>query len=400
MFIERLTYYKPSWAGIARIGIWCVLFLYLFGKFIPPLPDDMPLDKAVLGSPIVPMLTIMDDSRTVREDYMPDPKDVSVAWLSDSSGVMLDHGKTFETTPDAEYRLFVTKAAERLQKNHGLKKLNVPLFLRLSSRPVETLAFSLLSLRYKPDIIVLPVNTVWSFSHYQIANRDKTMPLVAGLFWRYPRLWPMMFSLVGTHLDIIKYASQFKGYLQQSYASTLEAALLPSAPQDIKLDINISNIPYWIVMNMMNGDATPLKNEQDKVTTTLLYHQVIQHNNPYMTDSFATDAFRDMLDLLNQSGVPVLVYRWPISDTLLSEPKTRAKVDELTAMLEKEQERLKGTKIKIISHIPENIRKTVEFRKSDDYHIHNEGKLDDFLAREIWLMLKQHSPKLKEKAND
>ena len=76
------------------------------------------------------------------------------------------------------------------------------------------------------------------------------------------------------------------------------------------------------------------------------------------------------------------------------------KIDELTAMLDKEQERLKGSNVKIISHIPEDIRKTMEFRKSDDYHIHNEGKLDDFLAREIWLMLKEHSPKFKEKGND
>lgn len=410
MFIERLTYYKPSWTGVLRIALWCLLFLYLFGKCIPPLPDEMPLDRTVAESPIVPMLTIMDDSRTVREDYAPDPKDVSVAWLSDSSGVMLDYGKTFDNTPDEEYRLFVTKTAERLQDDYGLKDLKVPLYLRLSSRPVDALSFALLSLRYKPDIIVLPINTVWSFSHYQIANRDKTMPLVAGLFWHYPRLWPMMFALAapmhqlwalaGERLDIIKYASPFKGYLKQTYAPMLEAALLPSAPQDIKLDVNVSNIPYWIVMNMMNRNITPLQNEQGKITTTLLYHQIIQHNDPYMTSSFAADAFHDMVDILKQSGVPVLIYRWPLSDTLLKVPETKQKIDELTAMLDKEQERLKGSNVKIISHIPEDIRKTIEFRKSDDYHIHNEGKLDDFLAREIWLMLKEHSPKFKEKGND
>lgn len=410
MLIERLTFYKATWAGVMRVGLWCILFLYLFGSLIPPLPDAMPLDKATEGSPLVPMLTIMDDARTVRENYLPDPNDISIAWLSDSSGVMLDHGKTFDNTPDEEYRLFATETVKRLQEKHDLKNLKVPLYLRLSSRPVDILAFALLALRYKPDIIVIPFNSVWSYSHYQIANRDKTMPLIADIFRRHPRLWPMLFSLAapmhhlwalaGTHIDIIRYASPFKGYLKQTYAPILESALLPSAPHDIKLDVNISNIPYWIVMNMLDRDIAALHNKEGKITTTNLYHQVIQHNDPFMTESFASDAFHNMIDILQNSGVPVLIYRWPLSDTLLKEPATRKKVDELTAMLDKERERLKNSKIRIISHVPEDIRKTMEFRKSDDYHIHNEGKLDDFLAREIWLMLKEHSPKLKEKAND
>lgn len=406
MSIEKLAFYKASWAGVLRIALWCILFLFLFGKLIPPVAEDVPLAKTVQGTPIIPMLTMISDSRSVRGDYKPDPKKVNIAWLSDSSGVMLDRGYSFQTMPEEGYRLVATQTVRRLQDAYGLKNLEVLLYLRLSSRSIDMLAFSLASLQIKPDIIVIPLNSIWSFSHYQVANRDRAMPLIATVFWHYPRLWPMLLSIcppvyylwtfAGLHLDSIKQAHPFKKHLLKSYGPLFNNG---HGKQDEIFNLNdhVSNIPFWIIMNLLGGDKRPVTNEKGDLLSGLIYHQVIRNNDPFKTNSWGAGAFRHMVDILKESGVPVLIYNWPPSETLRSDPKTLEGFNKTVAFLKQENEQLKGTNVKIIGDVPEDIRKTMRFIKSDDYHIHDEGKLDEYLAREIWLMLKEHSPKVKDK---
>lgn len=400
-FLEHWLTYKASWPGLMRIAAWSIFFLAIFGLALPPLPERMPLGMLTQGSPVIPMLTIIDDPRTVREDILPKPGALRIAWISDSSSVMIDQGKYYGSTPEDQYRLVPQRVAEKLKSRHDLPDFEMPLYLRLGVRSLDMLIFALLALQQKPDLIVIPINSIWTFSHYQVANRKTSMHLAPSVLVRYPQLWGIvagfcspaqnLWAFAGRHFTVIRYAALFKAFLLQEYGPLLDKISLASRGPEISLTIPATNIPYWIVMHLLKGNAKPVAKNK-RIWPPLLYHQVIQHNDPYMTGSWATDGFHALLAILKASGIPAIIYNWPVSEEFDKNPATRKKLIELQEFLENEGQKLRGSNIKIISHMPGSVRKTMSFL-DDQFHAAEEGKLDDFLAREIWLKLKEKTEK-------
>jgi hypothetical protein len=393
-----LPFFEPSWGSVIRIGLWCLLFLWLFGKLVPPFPEKVPLQNAQKTSPVVPMLTIFDDHRTVREDYKPDPNKLHIAWVSDSSGMIVPDNVMLSNMGQQEYETIPGRVGVELKKRHKMPDFDIPLYLRLGSRPVDNLIFSLQALKQKPDLIVIPVNHVWTFSHYQIINKNTSLNLAPEVWAGFPSLWYMiplfcspienLWALLGNHLDIIRDALPFKDHLEQQYEGLLTALGIYAGPAPIVLGVPLLNIKFWIVMNILHGDASKVLDDSGALNAQLYDVQIISHNTPYDNSSFALTAFHDMLDVLKATGIPVLVYEHPISDYYYQDPDTNWKIKETQAFLASADESLKGSRVHIV-RTPEAVRKTITFRKNDGYHAGKDPvKFDDFLADQIWLMLK------------
>lgn len=401
--------YKGSWFGILRICVWSLFFLYAFGKLIPELPEQVPLEEVTRNTQVIPLLTNANDHRTVREDVAPNPEKININWISDSSGVMIDPGESLHTFPQDKFRLLPLRVAEKLTHVHGIKDFQIPLYLRLSMLPVDTLVFALRALRDKPDMIVLPINTVWAFSHYQVASRDRSMHLAPSVFAGYLRLWPMMlafctpmqqfYSVAGGYFDVLHNAVPVKAHFQTKFQDWLSAAGMVPEPVKIGLNVPITNVPYWLYVNMLIRDAAPLLDPNGSIDTSRIYNQVIQHATPAARGSWATDSFQDLIAILKESGVPVIIYSWPVSDRFLNDPATKQKILEIQAFLAKERDALADSNIRILTPVPEKVRKSVSYLAKDDYHATNEGLLDDYLASNINDMLK-HKSAAKEKKGD
>ena len=393
-------FYKASWIGALRIAGWSLLFLYAFGEFIPALPERVPLELAVRNTPVIQMLTSTNDNRTVREDFIPDRSKTNITWISDSSGIMIDQGRNFASFPQEKFRLLPVRVAEKLKQNHKLKNFTIPLYMRPNTMPVDMLIFSLHALQRKPDIIVLPLNNIWSFSHYQVAGRALSMHLAPKSFSQYPRLWPMLLAFctpmhylsafAGSHIDILHKAMPFKEYLEAQFDQASARTNL-AAPPPLPVSAPVTNVPFWIYSSMLKQDLKPLLGADGWIETALLYNKVMQHADPHMTDSWATDSLRHLLGILKKSGVPVLIYAWPVSDRFLNDTATKLKIDEMNAFLLDQKEMLAGTNIRILTPLPDNLKKTVHYLAGDHYHVTDEGIFDDYLAENIVDMLKRDS---------
>ncbi|TAL33773.1 MAG: hypothetical protein EPN97_09050 [Alphaproteobacteria bacterium] len=395
---KYLRSFKPGWGSMLRMALWCLLFLWAFGRLVPPLPERIPLSKNA-GPHTVPMLTIFDDPRTVREDYRPDPNKLHIAWVSDSSGVLIPEVQKLSEIGTDDYHTIPDAVATALGKRHPMPDFDIPLYLRLGSRPVDTLVFALRALRDKPDLIVIPFNQVWSFSHYQIMNKTTSLNVAPSLWAGVPSLWSMipvfcspaenLWALLGDRLDIIRYALPFKDYLEERHSGLLKALGIYAGPAPIVLGVPLLNIKFWIVMNILRGDPAQLLDSTGNLNPELYYAQIISHSSPSDDDSFALISFYSLLNALKASGIPVLIYDHPLSDAFHNSPETSRKIKEVQAFLDKTSESLKGSRIRIISRIPESVRKSIRFRKNDGYHaVVHSAKFEDFLADQIWLMLK------------
>ncbi len=393
-----VPFFEPNWGSVIRIGFWCLLFLWLFGKAVPPLPERIPLQSAT-ASALVPMLTIFDDHRTVRDDYRPDSKKLHIAWISDSSGVVSPQDVKLSQMSASDYDLIPSHVAADLQKRHALRDFDMPLYLRLGSRPLDNLVFALRALQDKPDLIVMNVNPVWTFGHYQIMNQSTSLNLAPSVWATMPSLWYMiplfcspaenLWALVGRHVDILREALPFKDYLEQKYEASLKALGVYAGPAPLVLGVPLLGIKFWIVENILHGDASGVLDKTGKLNAMLYDVQLIRRSAPGDDRSFATIAFHDLLDALKASGVPVLIYAHPVSDFFYDNPDTNTKIKAMQDFLAQTNDRLKGSRIRIISSIPEPVRKSIAFRKNDGYHAAiDPTKFDDYLADQIWLMLR------------
>lgn len=401
-----LRFFAPDWGSVARIGCWCLLFLWSFGHFVPQLPEEIPLAKAEAGTGVTPMLTIFDDHRTMREDVAPDPKKLHIVWISDSSGAVIPPDKKWSNMDSEEYHTIPEFVVASLERKHKLDNVNISLYLRLGTRSVDNLVFALLAAQQKPDLIVLPVNIVWTFSHYQVMNKATSMNIAPSVWAKYPKLWYMipmfcspvqdLWAIAGNRFDIIRYASPFRNELERRYAAWLEA-LGGSGPTPISLGVPIFNMQFWVIMNMLRGNEATLL-EDGKPDVRKYYTKLIGNNSPYHDGSLATNAFTDMLEALKDSGIPVLIYEHPVSDYFYAMPDTVQKIEETQDFLDKTDAGLKGSGIHLIGAIPEAVRKSIPFRKKDDYHADRApAQFDDFLADQIWLMLRNNT-KIKKDA--
>jgi hypothetical protein len=385
-----LPFYSPTWAGVCRSAAWCLVFLWLFGKLVPPLPEEPPLHELTDSTNVIPMLTIFDDHRTVREDYVADKRKRHIAWLSDSSATIIPPDQVIESADTRDMRLVPKMVSETLQKKYGLHDFDVPLYLRLGMRPVDNLVFALQALKEKPDFIVMSVNHIWTFSHYQIANKTSSFNLAPSLWAHRPDLWPMilmfcspsqnLWALAGDRFDIIREASPFKNHLEKKYGGDI--------PSPIALGVPKTNVHFWVVMNVLHGNEGPVATADGKIKVNAMYREVINDNAPYDDASLAAGSFRRTVDILKESGIPVLIYAHPVSDYFYGFPETAKKIHETEDFLSKMGQELAGTNVRIISQVPEDVRKSIVFRKNDDFHADAPGKLNAFLAKEIWSMMK------------
>jgi hypothetical protein len=399
-----LTFYEPSLKGVLRSLLWCLLFLVLFSAATPRLPRQLPRETLSAaedladGGKIIPRLTAEDDHQTVLDGYSPDPRKRHIAWITDSAGLVLASDKHLFTAKPEDFSPLAKFVARELEGRHGMRDFDIPLYLRPGIGSVDFLVLSQLALREKPDLIVIPINQVWFFSHYQVAKSSSFFNLAPELWLLRPELWSMipmfcsplqdLWALLGSRLAIIRDAVPVKKALEKDYSGLFHWLYGADAPAT-----NSGSDVVLLQLNLRRGATLDLHDASGKAQMNLVYRAVMDRNSPQAENSFATAAFFELISILKESGVPVLIYDSPLADYFYGFPATAAKIRETQEFLESTAKGLSGTNIRIIARVPEPVRRSITFRKNDGFHADDPGNFSAFLADQIWLMLKQAEDK-------
>jgi hypothetical protein len=393
---ELIPRYDVSWAGIARIGSWCVLFLWLAGALLPPLQEKVPFEKALAGTAVTPMATIVGDSRGFRADIRPDPQKLNIAWILDSSGVLAPPGKIIRQEYADQLHFLPDLVAQKLQKRPGMKDLNVYLYCQLGAHPLNLLLYALQAIRDKPDLIVLPLNPVWAFSHYQVFNTQETLAIAPRLLSPHPALWPLipllaspsqnMHALLGARFPVLRDASPAKLQLKQMLWD--EEATAGGAAD---FDILTTSVNFWVFNQLIRKQPGHKNDDGEKLLIQDIYSALLRDNSPAHADSLSVYAFEETLRLLQQSGIPALIYAPPMQNSFNADPIVQAQMATRKEYLAAKTKDFPD--IRILPDVPEKVRNSVGFIPGDGFHESRAGTMPDYLADQIMQIL--HAPPAK-----
>ena len=99
--------------------------------------------------------------------------------------------------------------------------------------------------------------------------------------------------------------------------------------------------------------------------------------------------FEKALAELKSSKIPTIIYAPPLDEFYYTDPNSMKELQNVLDYLGVKETELKDTNIRIIKEIPKSIRKTLPFC-ADGFHLKSTGKLDEYLAEQIWHSVKQY----------
>ncbi|MBI1216872.1 MAG: hypothetical protein GC185_13800 [Alphaproteobacteria bacterium] len=386
--------YEAGWQGVARACLWCLFFLVVAGGLAPHPAEEIPFTKAAAGTPVVPMVTIADDHRLIREDVKRDPEKLDILWISDSSGVLIAADKDFVTAGEDDTRILPAFVARDLQDRYGLKNFTIHFYAQLGMHPVDKLIFTLEALRRKPDLIVMPINPFYDFSHYKVMGQNAPLQLAPRAFADRPALWPLglaivspsngLLTLAGDRLRVICEAGPIKREVERNLLSRFSLLTHGNAGEEAKFDSPLNNVGFWIAYELLGGDVSRITGRDGKPSQQMLNQRVMESGSPLLRHSLATESTRRVMDYLRQSGIPALLYTMPLGDPYYLSPSSANALGNIRDYLRAENRAHEKGTLRLIPEIPANIRRTITFRPGDNTHITEPGAFDDYLARQIW----------------
>lgn len=382
----------PTWGGVARICLWCVFFLWLAGFAVPATPEDVPFAIATHGTPVVPMVTIADDSRFLREDKPIDSRKLNIAWITDSTGIILGPNVTFATRTEESTKLLAAQAALFLQNKYGMNNLSIRLYAQLGMRPIDKLIFFLNAVRNKPDLIVMYMNDLYDFGHYKTYSSNAPITLLPPTFAGYPSLWPYIpllsspttdaLLLMGNHLRVIREAVPFKRYIEKKYLERIKILSNPAAAQ-VRFDLPFNDSAFWICYKILGGNVSLVQDGHGGVSPSLLTKYFIRGATPGHPHSIATQVINMMMRISNEKKIPVLIYMMPLREDYFQNPISKDRLSDIAHYVQSLSANPNNRYVTVIPHIPTSVMDTLVFRNEVGTHLLSSGTLPDFLAGRI-----------------
>ena len=397
--INNIPGYKASYAGILRILCWTAFFLALASHFLPPITENGPFIANTKGTHIRPVVTIPEDPRFIRDD-LPALKGFNIAWIGDSTSAIYPPDKTI---PDANYeevKLVPAHVLGLLEKLASRKDINIDLNLQPGARSVESFSAVAAAIQSKPDLIVLSFNPVWTFEGYEIHKRQAHLNRASALWAHYTESWPWLALLASPANNLWALAAQPFKILRQStlYKSYFTGLMpdftksrLPVRDMD-KLQHMRSGLVFWVCIGKMGNDCPKVMQPNNTDLDNKLWYRELFKLEDVDGEGFTWWAWRNKLAILRQSGIPTLIFDEPLGDDIKQDPEAYENLKRIQDILKDFRQKYNGTNIHIIDRIPEDIVKSATFRSDDSIHMVTEGKFDDYLAQQIWLMMKGTKP--------
>lgn len=361
-FLEKpiqIFVFEPNWISLGRIALWLAAFLMLFHLLAPKIESQLPYQKEMSEQNLVPLSSATSDPRWSRPDLQKLPEN-SIAWIAGSS-IAIKSGR------NNSYTFLPAQIDTTAQQYVSLK---------MARRMLDTYTMVKDSIDRKPAAMVVVINPFWelndkaSFFKTNLMNKGASLWLSRQDFFLIPLTAPIgsrLWMAAGQHHNLIS-----NGY---DYLKIIQ----PPKPQKIKKENTKPKLNYkqpalfWIV----NRDHE--QRSFDNFDATAWQEAIMKWNNIEQSN-WGKKMFIQMLDNIQDSNIPTLIYLAPVSPEL-EKSEARAAYRTVKGQIEEIAKDYRTENIRIITHTPDNITKTMQF--TDHLHLSNSGKFPSFLNKEI-----------------
>lgn len=392
---------KTDWPSLLRIIFWAVFFLYNASATLPEVQENNLYARAVAGTRVTPVTTIDNDPRFIRDDLpLPTKNGVRIAWITDSTGVIYLPDRSILNTMYADLKFISVHVLKLLEEKRGLKDASIDISPILAVKTIENLSAVAALIETRPQMIVMSLNPTWIFYGYEILSKKAFLNKASALWIKHSETWPWMlmiaspvnhlWALAGQHFKIIRQSTLYKPMFQ------------PPPPEEDgtkkkQSRKKISDTIFWVCSSSTKENCETILIADQKHNMEFVYNEFFKLSDP-ASNGFAAWSLQNTLDILEKSGIPTLIYTAPASEKIKKDAEAYKKILLINDAISGLRKKYEGTNIRIIDRIPENIQRSATYLNNDNFHIVAPGKLDDFLADEIWHTIQQYH--IAEKRNN
>lgn len=400
-FLDILGY-RASWAGIVRIALWTVLFLWLAGLMIPERARQDLFSTNVAGLPISPMITLESDPAFIRDVPLPEKgKHFRIAWISDSSSILYKPGaKLIDLTKMGDHKLLAVKTLEAL-RGLGLANAHIDLFLRVSLRCLETYTLTKLALERHPDLLIISVSPVFIFNNHAVFKGDSHFAKASAVWGKNIDTWPWLFLMPSpadhlwallTHRFTVfsqapVYAEEIDA-LKHDFWTSLFPPLKNTQNGEKEDSMTENSLVFWVIQRYLKGDLSVLLNDKNETVNSKWYRQVIRLSD-FGENSFNHRIVRKTLETLKNSGVKAIIYIEQASQAMKDDPGAWAIYQHVKDTFRAYEKEYGSDKIRFIIDVPPDVLAKAVYVTDDDIHFEQEGDMDKFLAQQIFELSKE-----------
>ncbi len=395
--VNNIPGYKATWWGIVRIAFWVALFLTAASIYLPSAPENTPFEASPHNPRLRLTATIAEDPRFVLK--LPRQEGVNIAWITDSSGAIFPPDKFVAEADYKDTKLIPSLVLDRLQKMGKQKDIGIDLNIQPGLRALENYSSAAAAIESKPDAIVMSFNPFWLMNGYEIHKRRAHLNRASALWAEHPPAWPWLvtmaspannlWSALGRKYAIISDMGLYKGRIE---ALLPHIAPQPAAePAGDKVQLIKSNVVFWACFGTLKEDCTKIIHPSGKGLDNRLWYREMLKLSDMNSMGLAADIWQKTIDMLIHSGIPSYIYMMPVGPDVKGDAAAYDKLQDFEAFLQDYAKRYEGTNIHITPRIPADIQKSIKFRPDDSAHVITPGKLDYYLAQQIWPII--NSPK-------
>lgn len=431
--------YKPSAAGLIRIFAWTGLFLLFFNILAPRIAVDFPSSQAMEQHNLTRMISTRSDPRWVRSDIasFQRDKEISIAWIAGSS-IFLPKK---EKDADSSYDYLPAYVTEVLDRRHS-QKTHVYLYSSAARRALDSYTMALDALEKKPDMLVITLNPFWALNDWAVFYKPNIFNRGAALWPSHQTplfssvlLGPgnILWSMAGQHLPLIESSYDYlkasartvkeltgvslrkktstKPTNNNTCTSTSAQALSSLRPREgggpvaktkntslkngsppargcrseeakENAQIDYKNpLTFWILHNTaMPEDQRNTLTSETGLTKTRAWQKSAMALNAQKRDTNLTKQLLiNLLDKIQDSEIPTLIYAAPISHNLEGYDDVMRELKEFQILYQSKQ-------IHFVLDIPPSTEKTLKFK--DHLHLEKSGTFPVFLSQKIHDLMK------------
>ncbi len=375
-FIEDAT-----WASLARVALWTVLFLCLFGVLFHVRQPD-----TTQAPSIVHMMLPNDINPFESATQQKNPDKTNIAWITDSTNVIMPAEFIWRFTDSSAYSNIATKVGDILDQTYGQHDININLYLQKGPGLANTLNGVFQALGTAPDMLIMSLNPTRIFNDYaafidtenyrEILGKNSLLwaayPALRGWVFTFTQPSHLLWSVSGRHLPVIRNAYLYKKgfllYATSSWNLDFNALTRPPAQR------LVNHETFWICADraLTKENCWP-------------YIEALKRSTPDDLNTLSARIMLKTIDILKEQKIPTLLYLSPLYEeaTRRQDEQSLEKYKHMQQSLKALSDRYQGTSVQIIYALPENIRQTVRYKPFDLVHMTDPGQFDGFLASKI-----------------
>lgn len=386
-FLERVTapfFITATWASMARIVIWVVVFLIAAHLFAPNTTPQLPFTAEMMEQDLTPLASTPSDPRYMRLDKKT-VEDNSIIWVGGSSLAIKEDGQE-------DY----TFLPSQVKTDH-----NQYIAIKMGSRLLDTYTMTLDAIERQPDVLFVALNPFWILNDNAFFFKTNVFNAGASL-WANHKDWQlnmllsspgnMLWSVAGKHHKVIGNSYDFLKLLVPK-SMKVKKTVQPKEIEPLQGRQKVTNETIEIEATVSYKKPivfwTDKRFETHKETRfgdpTIWQEKIMAYQNAE-TSHLGQNILKNLFYHVKKSNIPTLIYLAPTDYSFTKTPALDAyrNVQKHVNIIADDYQ---SDNINLV-RIPQWVYSSIEF--SDYLHLKNSGNLPDFLGAQISATIQKH----------